>query len=168
MRNQALLQHTEPTSNACDVLSFVSPTANREGTEPFDSGTRSPLARYQFESGQRHSTGSMWFSSLGNVTTDVISPDEYVWIDNLREEGYRVVRAFCVQITRIGVGNFEASFREANIAISGTDRDDAYQALVAEILDTFDILAEERNLIPRAVEQLEILRKYIVQVQDNA
>ncbi len=78
------------------------------------------------------------------------------------------MRPFCVQITRIGVANFEASFREANVAISGTDRDDAYQALVAEILDTFDILAEEGDLIPRAVEQLEILRKYIVQVQDNA
>ena len=78
------------------------------------------------------------------------------------------MQAFCVQITRIGAGNFEASFREAKIAISGTDRDDAYQALVAEILDTLDILAEERNLIPRATEQLEILRKYIVQVQDSA
>ena len=99
------------------------------------------------------------------VRATVIPPNECVWIDDLEEEGYRVVRPFRVQISRVEAGHFEASLREANIAISGTDRDDAYQALVAEILDTFDLLAEERNLIPKLVDQLQILRKYIVQVQ---
>lgn len=98
-----------------------------------------------------------------NATVDDLSSDECVWIDDLGEGVYRVRRPFAIKITRIGAGNFEALFREANIAISGIDRDDAYQAVLAEILDTFDTLVEEPNLIPRAAKQLQILREYIVQ-----
>ena len=79
-----------------------------------------------------------------------------------RYRGYRVRQPFVVWIKRTGPGNFKAAFRDANIAISGADRDDAYQALVTEILDTFDVLTEESTLIPHAVEQLRVLRKYIV------
>ena len=55
-----------------------------------------------------------------------------------------------------------AAFREANIAMSGSDNNDAYQALVAEILETFDVLIGERNLGQDAAEQLRILSTYIV------
>lgn len=68
-----------------------------------------------------------------------------------------------VEITRVDVGDFEASFREANIAICGSDRDDAYQALLVEILETFDVLLEEQNLGPDAAEQRRILLTYIGQ-----
>ncbi|MDE0103671.1 MAG: hypothetical protein OXN89_14945 [Bryobacterales bacterium] len=97
------------------------------------------------------------------ATSDIFSPGEEVWIDDLGEGTYRIRRPFTVKITRIGMGNFEASFREGNIAMSGTDRDDAFQSLVAEILDTLDILREEQDLIPSAARQLQVLRKYIVQ-----
>ena len=39
-----------------------------------------------------------------------------------------------------------ASFREANIAMSDRDREDALQALKAEILETFEVLSSERRL----------------------
>jgi hypothetical protein len=113
---------------------------------------------------QEVKTGSLPIRPLGSATADdTLLPDEYVRIDDLGEGVYRVHQPFSIKITRIGVGNFEASFREANIAISGIDRDDACQALVAEILDTLDTLVEEPNLIPPAAKQLQILREYIAQ-----
>ena len=54
-----------------------------------------------------------------------------------------------------------ATFQEANIAIGGFDRQDAYQSFVAEILDTFDVLTEEEYLGPDAAAQLQVLRTYI-------
>jgi hypothetical protein len=74
-----------------------------------------------------------------------------------------VLRPILIEIERIGDTDFTASFKEANIAIGGLDRQDAYQALVAEILDTFDALTEEENnLGPDAATQLQTLRAYIV------
>lgn len=113
---------------------------------------------------QEVKTGSPPIRPLGSATADdTLSPDEHVWIDDLGEGVYRVHQPFSIKITRIGVGNFDASFREANIAISGIDLDDACQALVAEILDTLDTLVEEPNLIPPASKQRQIFREYIAQ-----
>ena len=55
----------------------------------------------------------------------------------------------------------EASFREANIAMSGSDGSDALQALAAEILETFDVLVSEQNLGPDAADQRRLLCTYI-------
>ena len=96
------------------------------------------------------------------ATADISSPDDCEWIDALGEGVYRVRQPFPIKITRVGAEKFEASFREANIEISGIDRNDACQALIAEILDTLDTLEEEPNLIPRAAKQLQILHEYIV------
>ena len=78
----------------------------------------------------------------------------------------KLATVFCSQFLlrsrESGSGTSEASFRETNIAISGSDQDDAYQALVAEILETFDVLLTEQNLGPDATEQRRILRTYIV------
>jgi hypothetical protein len=83
-------------------------------------------------------------------------------IENLEEVGYEVVKPIPYEIERIGEMNFLASFVEANIAVGGFDLQDAYQALVAEILDTFDALTEEPRLGPDAAAQLAVLRTYIV------
>ena len=99
---------------------------------------------------------------LGAAANQELPRTEYVSIDDLGEAGYRVLQAIPVEIRRVGIGDFEASFREANIAISGRDQADAYQALVAEILETFDVLLTEQNLGPDATEQRQILRTYIV------
>ena len=99
---------------------------------------------------------------LSSASTDQDTPrTEHVWIDNLGEGGYHTLQPIPVEIQEIAPEDFLASFREANIAISGSDNDDAYQALVAEILDTFDVLIEERNLGPDAAEKLRTLSTYI-------
>ena len=98
---------------------------------------------------------------LGAATNQVLPRTEHFSIDNLGEAGYRVLQTIPVEIRRVGIGDFEASFREANIAMSGRGQDDAYQALVAEILESFDALITEQNLGPDATEQRRIIRTYI-------
>lgn len=59
---------------------------------------------------------------------------------------------------------YEASFHEANFAASGITRQDAYQALEAEILDAFDDwTADESALGPGPRQQLAVLKEYIEQ-----
>lgn len=87
---------------------------------------------------------------------------EHVWLNDLGEAGYRILQPIPVEIRRVGIGDFVASFREANIAMSGSDHDDAFQALVAEILETFDALLGDQTLGPDAADQRRILRTYIV------
>ncbi len=84
-----------------------------------------------------------------------------VWIDNLDEPGYRLLRPIPVEIRRVEYGYFLASFSDANIAISGQDSDDAFQTLKVEIIETFEVLIEEPNLGPDAKEQLRTLNIYI-------
>ena len=106
-----------------------------------------------------HELLPLLFSTSANQT---LPKTEHEQIDSLGEAGYRILQPIPVEIRRVEPGDFLALFREANIAMSGSDNNDAFQALVAEILDTFDVLVEERNLGPDAAEQLWILNTYIV------
>ena len=155
-------QHTETKPGAWAMLPVSNFTADSSATEAFRFGAMK-LSSVPWLEPAHVPTGPLPSRAPGGATVNAFSPDEYIWIENLGEGAYRVRQSLPVKITRIGAGNFEASFREANIAISGTDSDDAYQALVAEILDTLDTLVEEPNLIPRAARQLQILREYIAQ-----
>jgi hypothetical protein len=78
------------------------------------------------------------------------------------EDGYQVLRPIPYRIVRQENGEFLAQFTEANIAITGTDQHDAYQSLIAEILDTYDVLTSEQQLSPAAAEQMATLRTYLV------
>lgn len=160
--SRLLLQHTRTESGAFVMLPVPRFTADQGAPGEFGFGGMN-LSQVCWPKAVRNTTGAISAKPPKSATADIRPPDEYMWVDDLGEGRYRVRRPFSVRVTRIGIGNFEASFREGNIAISGTDRDDAYQALVAEILDTLDILTEEPNLIPSAVRQLQVLRKYIVQ-----
>ena len=100
---------------------------------------------------------------VAQAAVDEPSPRiERVRIHDLGEAGYRILQPIPVEIRRVEVGDFQAWFREANIAMAGSDSNDALQALVAEILETFDVLLSERPLGPDAAEQRRILGTYIV------
>jgi len=86
------------------------------------------------------------------------------WIEDL-EVGYLVRQPIPYAIERIGEGDYLASFSEANIAIGGANPQDAYQALVAEILDTFDLLTAEQHLHADAAAQRQVLEMHIVKTQ---
>ena len=85
----------------------------------------------------------------------------YDTITDLGDAGYQAIKTIIVEIRKIGPGDYEAAFKNANIAICGISSRDAYQALVATILDTFDVLTAEPRLSPRSARQLRVLRTYI-------
>lgn len=83
-------------------------------------------------------------------------------IERFDEDGYRIRRAIPYEIEQLQPNDFVARFAEANISIGGVDAQDAYQSLVAEILDTLDTLIVEDQLSPAAADQLRILQTYLV------
>lgn len=95
-----------------------------------------------------------------SVTSDYKFDTDLRPIVDLHEDGYIVLQPIPIIIERVD-DSFLATFEEANIAIGGVNRQDAYQSLVAEILDTFDALTEEGHLGPDAAAQLQVLRTYI-------
>jgi hypothetical protein len=79
-----------------------------------------------------------------------------------RIDGYTIQRPIPVKYQEASDTDIEASFEEANIAISGNSRQDAYQALIEEILTAFDDWsADESALGPGPRRQLAVLRGYI-------
>lgn len=99
--------------------------------------------------------GAQFFCSFA----DVRSPRAGV-ITQL-EDGYEVLQPIPYRVSRQGEQDFIATFEEGNIAISGVDPHDAYQSLLADILDTFDSLVAAPRLSPAAVRQLNVLREFI-------
>jgi len=84
------------------------------------------------------------------------------FIDDVGEVGYQVIAPLPYRIERANDGGYIARIEPANIGISGTSWHDAYQALIAELLDTFDTLRAEANLGAGAAEQLAILNDHIL------
>ncbi|MCY3970638.1 MAG: hypothetical protein OXG74_11945 [Acidobacteria bacterium] len=99
--------------------------------------------------------------SLDGSATEERPSVEHTYIDDLRDGCYELLLPIPVHIRPVDVGEFEASFDEANIAIGGTDRQDALQALVCEILDTFDVFMDAPRLGPGPENQLQVLCTYI-------
>lgn len=100
-----------------------------------------------------------WFLFLAQYDATTADVEEGV-IDRL-EVGYAVLSPIPYRIEKIADDNYQASFDEGNIAIGGRDPQDAYQSLVAEILDTFDVLEAEPTLSQDAEAQFRLLRTYI-------
>ena len=160
----ALLEPTEPTTDSLYAGRLFDPTSN-----PVDVGWLGfdrviPFGDFVFEFDVERSTVDRlpFWLPRGTAADQAPPRTEHVRIEDLGEAGYYVLQPIPVEIKRVGIRDFEASFREANVAMSGIDRDDAFQALVAEILETFDVLLSEQNLGPDAAEQCRILRTYIV------
>ena len=141
---------TEFIANICDRWSKNKPPST---DRPVDSLSvwESTLA-----------TGAFQYAEIVPASADPYDECAADDILDLGEAGYRVRKPIPVRIKRIGPLDFEASFREANIAMSGSDSQDAYEALLADILETFDVLTAEQTLGPDAAEQLRILSTYIV------
>ena len=157
-----LLEPTEPMTDLLGSRPVVGPTSNLADVGWFEFSRVTPSGGFEVEA--KESTADLLMLGLFRTTAaDQAAPRmEHVWIEDLGEAGYRVLQPIPVEIRRIGIGDFEASFREANIAMCGDDRNDAYQALVADVLETFDVLLMEQNLGPDAARQRRILLTYIV------
>ena len=77
-------------------------------------------------------------------------------------EGYFVQQPIRITYDEISDSEVVASFAEANFSVSGTSRQDAFQALVEEVLAAFDDWsADESRLGPGPIQQLAVLKKYL-------
>jgi hypothetical protein len=104
-------------------------------------------------------------STKGNTANEPATRKD--WINDLGEDGYELLKPIPYTVTRVDDGDYIAKFNVANIGSGGTDAHDAYQALIAAVLDTFDILrAEQDHLGDDAAAQLETLNAYLVKTTD--
>ena len=160
--NATLKQPTEPTTDSLSAVLFARHTSNRGYARLSEFGQSTPSGELKIVISQ-YPTDRRLYWLVNLAAADQAPPrTRHTWIDDLGEAGYRLLQRIPVEIRRVDIGDYEASFREANIAISGSDHHDAYQALVAEILDTYDVLRAERKLGSDAAEQLRILHTHIV------
>lgn len=160
--NMTLVRPTEPTTDSRDAVPLVGATSNQAYARLFEFDLVTPSVEFAFGADQS-TADHLLLMPFPAAAADQAPPRiEHTWIDDLGEAGYRILQPIPVEIRRVGIGDFEASFRKANIAMSGSDSNDALQALVAEILETFDVILTEQNLGPDAAEQRRILRTYIV------
>jgi hypothetical protein len=161
----AILERTEQTTDSLGFRYFARRTPNRGDVRRLKFSRVTPSGEFKLRVRASTADPRMFWPPLATGTNEAVprAGIERVSLEDLGEAGYLVLRPVPVEIRRVDLGDFEASFRAANIAISGTDRDDAYQALVAEILDTFDVLLREESLGPDAAEQRRILLTYIGQ-----
>ncbi len=157
--------HPLPTEPTTDLMSYMVPlsvSTSNSAYAGFHSRVTTPSGHPEFNF-EKFAADHELRQLLYKASANQASPrTEYDWIENLGEAGYHLLQPIPVETRRVEPGDFLASFRQANIAISGSDNDDAFQALVVEILETFDALLGERNLGPDAAEQLRILGTYIV------
>lgn len=159
--SETFLRPTEPTTDWLNAIPFIGSTSSRAYTGLVEFSSVTPSGEFEFDAEQPTADHSLLWKIQEVAADQAPQRIEYDWIDDLGEAGYRILQPIPLEIKRVGIGDFEASFREANIAMSGSDSHDAFQALVAEILDTFDLLLSEPSLGPDAAEQLQILRTYI-------
>lgn len=139
-------------------LFLVEPSVGHAISIPLSASTSLPV----YSPADSQSVGE-WIESgaWGRIVASFYeSKAENLAINDL-EAGYTVLAPIPVTIELVEDATYLARFDEANIAITGTDKQDAYQSLVAEVLDTFDMLATEANLAPAAAAQLAVLRAYI-------
>jgi len=105
---------------------------------------------------------STWISELDDPS-ETVRHDKIEQSDLPDKEPYKIIQDIPVTVTRSGELDFVASFEKANIAIGGVDFHDAFQALVYEILDVFDFLTTNSDILgPEPEKQLALLNKHIV------
>jgi hypothetical protein len=96
------------------------------------------------------------------VTSDTVRYWRIEQTDIPPKEPYAVTMPIPVRVVREGELDFIASFEEASISIGGEGFHDAFQALVLEVLDTFDyLLSHCSDLGPWPEQQLAILKRHL-------
>ena len=99
-------------------------------------------------------------SSSASKSQVEVAPDADVIDGGL--EGYIVKRPIQITYEDISDTEVQARFGKGNFAVAGVSRQDAFQALVEEILAAFDDWnADEPNLGPGPRQQLAVLRNYL-------
>ncbi len=117
--------------------------------------------------------GSIWAANIGTGVCVFEWPDAPVRYETIEQsdlpvgERYQIRAPIPVRVTREEPLDFTATFDEAGISIGGESFRDAFEALVNEILDTFDYLTEHQaELGAEPQRQLTVLRTYLGKTND--
>lgn len=85
-----------------------------------------------------------------------------IYISSLHDEPYTLLQPIPIRIEKVEEDDFLACFEEANISMSGETPDEAFQNLIADILEAFELFCtEETTLGPEPTRQLDVLRRYL-------
>jgi len=96
------------------------------------------------------------------LATIVAPHDDISYINSLHDDRYELIQSIPVKIERDPEVGWAAWFEEAQIAMPGTDPNDAKQALADSIVDTFeDLSLEVDDLGPHPLNQLRVLRYFL-------
>ncbi len=110
-------------------------------------------------------SGSLNFVSalhLFAATWSDIRSSENLFIKELPDSRYKLIKFIPVSIEEDETGVFIARFSEANISITGENREAAKEDLSHYILDVFELFLEEDKLGKGPKKDLAILRQYIL------
>ena len=115
-----------------------------------------------------HATASRTTSTSGKATghLEVAEDETDTRIDTIPEEygdRFELLQPIPVEFEEVAPGAVIAQFVEADLAITGDDRQDAQDSLASWILDVFDDLieAEPRMLGATPAMQIRVLRQYL-------
>ena len=111
-----LLERTEQTTDSLGSRSFVRRARHRADVGRFRLSRVTPSGEFKLEARGSTADHRMLWLSLATGADRAAPRVERVSIEDLGEAGYRVLQPVPVEITRVATGDFEASFREANIA----------------------------------------------------
>ena len=111
--------------------------------------------------------GNLYAFYFSQVTADVMDSPFFVRVGthaivDLPDSRCLLLKPIPVHLEQDEDGEWVASFKEANISMSGSSANDAQEALAEDIVAAFVLyLEEEDNLGPGPQRQLAALRKYI-------
>ena len=84
-------------------------------------------------------------------------------IEELSDSRYLLSQPIPVQIETNASDDYVAHFLEANLAMSGENREDALEMLKEDIVETFALYTKEKNnLGPGPIDQLSVLKRYVL------
>ena len=101
-----------------------------------------------------------WYSKARQVIEELTTTEEFISV--LPNDVYELIEPIPVTFEKIDEDEWVARFESANIGISGSDPEDAMEALAHDIVDAMGYFTkEESNLIPTLKDNLKVLRSYI-------
>ena len=84
------------------------------------------------------------------------------FISRLPDEHYEVIRPIPVCVEPDPDGGWVARFDEAMISMPGSTRGDAIDALLADILDTYELFSSEKDSLgPIPQQQFLVLQRFV-------
>ena len=153
------------TATAAHVVVLLSP-ALCTGSSPVDIAKNEGLDKGETSYIAPISAEYTASSPAGVVQSEGLDNDRATYIDAIPEEygdRYDLLQPIPVDFEEVAPDTVIAHFREADLAVTGVDREDAQDSLASWVRDVFDDLseAEPRVLGATPTMQIRVLRRHL-------